>query len=397
MCIRDSYYSADSGPWTKVGATKYKSKDKWKFEVITDPAFNDTKDLKFGFRWINDASSGSDSTSFGVDDIMIVGIYDDVNNPIDINITAIDSAVCQGKSLGFTFELSDTMCSGTYEIEVSDHNANFANTIGAWAVNLSYPQMGATLGILIPNNAIPSACYKMRIKRLFPLPMITGQASVCFAIDSCANDIVTEQPPVTMDTNALCIGSAIDIPFWSYGVFLGSNEYVAELSDSNGSFANLTVINSQPDVKTYDPALVMSPGQVGGVVPTVPEGCGYYIRISSTNPAVSGTPWGPFCIRECDVELNQKQDVSVCVTDTSGAIVNVPVDINIWNSIVSYGASNVFEIEVFDAKTFGLINVGGLGIQASTSSTSIDINIPAVPGLGAIGLQPKLWLSLIHI
>ncbi len=385
------YYSANSGSWTKTGALKYNGKSMWKFEVITDPAFNDLKDLRLGFRWYNTSTSGADSTSIGVDDVMIVGTYDEVNDPVDITITAIDSAVCQGKILSFSYELSDTLCDATYEIEVSDHNGNFGNSIGAWVTGLSYPNVSLTTAIQIPGSAVPSNCYKLRVKRLFPLPTIVGTESICFIIDSCANSIVTEQPSVTMDTNAVCIGSAIDVPFWSYGVFLSGNEYVAELSDTNGSFVNSTIINSNPDVKTYEPGMVMNPGQVGGIVPTVPEGCGYYVRVNSTNPAVSGAPWGPFCIRECDVEFNQKEDISVCVSDTHGVTVNVPVDINTYNTMVTYGVSNNFMVEILDAKTMAQVNLGGIGIKASTTSTSIDINIPSVPNLGSVGIMPKLW------
>ncbi|HIF15091.1 MAG TPA: hypothetical protein EYQ86_07175, partial [Bacteroidetes bacterium] len=384
------YYSANGGAWTQVG-TKYYGKRKWKYETVTDPIFDNKEDLRFGFRWVNLATTGSDSTSFGVDDIMIVGTFDNVNNPNDISITYVDSAVCQGKPLTFTFGLQDTLCDGTYEIEVSNLNGSFNSPIGTWVTNMSYPLLSKSVSIIIPGNAPKGNCYYVRVNRIWPLPSITGLTSVCFIIDSCSNEIQTEQPAVTLDTMAVCINSAIDVPFWSFGIFLSGNQYVAELSDSNGSFASPSIINSIPDEKTYDPALVPSPGQVAGLVPSVDPGCGYYVRVNSTNPAVNGTPWGPFCIRECDVELNQKQDISVCISDTAGDTINVPVDINIWNAVANYSSGNVFSVEVLDPKTFGQVNFAGLGVKASTTSTSLDIDIPPTPGLAGLGMKDGLW------
>ena len=48
--------------------------------------------------------------------------------------------------------------------------------------------------------------------------------------------------------------------------------------------------------------------------------------------------------------MNQKMDISVCISDTAGDTINVPVDINIWNAVASYPSGNVFSVEVLDPK-----------------------------------------------
>ena len=87
----------------------------------------------------------------------------------------------------------------------------------------------------------------------------------------------------------------MDVPFWSTGVYNGSNVYYAQLSDSSGSFANPTNIGFLQDNTTYDPALVPSPGMVSSTIPTVLPGCNYYVRVVSSNPNTVGSPGDLFC------------------------------------------------------------------------------------------------------
>ena len=94
------------------------------------------------------------------------------------------------------------------------------------------------------------------------------------------------------------------------------NIYIAQLSDSTGSFSQPNLVGTSADNTTYDQALVPSPGMVSGVIPTVPEGCGYYLRVLSSNPNAIGQEWGPFCIQECDISTNNCNDISACPGDS---------------------------------------------------------------------------------
>ena len=120
------YYSADGSPWTKVGEAKYNNKEQWQFEAIMDPGFNDVEDLRFGFRWVNDGSSPPNSTSFSVDDVVLVATYDPILNPVDITITSFaPDPVCQEDNLLIFWEISDPLCEGQYEIELSAPGGGF--------------------------------------------------------------------------------------------------------------------------------------------------------------------------------------------------------------------------------------------------------------------------------
>jgi gliding motility-associated-like protein len=315
-----------------------------------------------------------------------VGTYDTITSPVSINITYIDPIVCPGNNLVLAFELSDTLCDGTYHIEMSDAAGNFNPPFSSWVWNMNYPNTTAALSLTIPFTTPPSACYRFRINRISPPPFITGTVSVCVEVDNCPNVISTTDPPaVTLDTNAVCIYSAIDVPFWSTGVYNPNNIYIAQLSDSTGSFSNPSLIGTSNDNTTYDPALVPSPGMVSGSIPVVPPGCGYYVRVLSSSPSAVGLEWGPFCIQECDVSSNTCAGISACPGD-SGVSVTIPIDINTWDTLTSYYSGNTFSVEALDMMMFSQINLGGLGTVVDTASSSLIVNIPPCDSLPLLGL-----------
>ena len=385
------YYSINNGPWIQTGQGQYKNKYKWKYEDITNIAFSNVANLRFGFRWENDNGAAPYSSAFAIDDINIVASYNQIT-PITITVDSVSpNPICQGTYISIHYHLSGPLCDGAYLIELSNSSGNFPGGFTNWIFNISYPQTGGTISVQLPNGATPSTCYKFRISRTSPPPVITGIASACFTIKHCDNTITTLQPVVTMDTAAVCIGSAIDIPFYSTGVFT-FNTYTAQLSDSNGNFTSTPLqLGTFANSDTYDPALGSDPGSVSGQIPPTPPGCNYYIRVISSNPADTGSRWGPFCIRQCDITTNNKQDLSYCVTDCSvaplGQNTNIPVDINSFNSTAAYGPGNVFNTQLMSSMTFAQIgNDGILGHVAATHDTILKIHIPCKDSLSYYGI-----------
>ncbi len=392
------YYSRNGGPWTKVGLSQYNNKYKWKFESIMDPAFDNCKDLRIGFRWINSTGSVK-SESFSVDDVNIVGFYDQTNNPVTINITNVTpNPVCQGANLFIFWSLSDTLCDGTYEVELSNSSGSFSSAVNLGVFNINYPQTSGAIAVVIPSNTPAGNCYKVRINRLAPPPVITGTASVCFIVQVCPNTITTLQAAVLKDPDTVCAGSVIDVPFYSKGVFAANNNYIAQLSDSAGNFgSNPTILGTSPDSKTYDPNQGSLPGNVSGLIPNnTPAGCNYYIRVVSTNPVAIGTLWGPFCIKHCDMTTNNQKDLHVCVTDCwkqgQGWDTIIPIKINMYNNnAVKYFPGNQFQMQVLDSKTLAIINTGVIGKVTDTTNCLMKLHIPCADSLGAYGLKPGMF------
>ena len=394
------YYSIDGGPWTQTGQAKYNNNSKWVYEIVQDPAFENVLDLRFGFRWVNGTDTVQ-NTSFSIDDIIAVGTYDPINFPVDLTITSVTpDPICQLNNLIIFYELSGPLCAGTYEVLLSNPGGFFFNPVSLGVFGIG---SGVTIGAVaatIPGSTNPNNCYKVRINRLTPPPVITGVASVCFEVENCPNIITTLQPPVTFGPDTICVQSAIDIPFYSTGVYNPGNIYTAELSDSNGSFANPEVIGTLPSNETFDPALGSLPGQVSGLLPVVPEGCGYFIRITASNPVVipdSTLYFGPFCIRECDILTNQTIDIAVCISDTAGADVTINIDINTWDSLAHYFTGNQFQVQVINSMFYFIINTGGLGISIDTVSGTMTVSIPPLPQLIAIVGAPGYGMYYMRI
>ncbi|MBC8172770.1 MAG: gliding motility-associated C-terminal domain-containing protein [Chitinophagales bacterium] len=391
------YYSTDGGPWTAVGEPIYNDQHLWKYEVITDPVFENHEDLRFGFRWVNNDAAGDPTISFGIDDIIVVGTYDAALSPVDLTIDFIfPDPVCALSTLIIGWSLSDPLCDGIYEIELSDAAGSFtfADGLGVFTV-LALDTTGA-VAVIIPGYA-EGECYKVRINRVSPLPSITGEASICFEVQDCPNTISTLQPVVTFDSNAVCINSVIDVPFYSTGVYDPGNVYEAQLSDSTGSFlTSYSVIGTFTSSATYDPALGSPPGSVSGIVPTVPPGCEYRIRVVSSSPGTTGTEYGTVCIQECDIETNDITDIYLCISEEVGDTITILYDVHVFDDIAEYCEDNIFTVEVLDPIFFMQASIDDLGFTVDTESGTIELMIPGYFDLLALGLDAGIWYLRIN-
>jgi gliding motility-associated-like protein len=369
------YYRNNGGPWTKTGQTLYNNQSKWKYEVIQDPAFNNAENLEVGFRWVNPAAGGTPNVSFGIDDIIAVGTYDSQNNPVHLSISLISPlTVCQDQFLTIGYKLSAPLCDGTYRIQMSNANGSFANPVDGGVFSISAPDTTGFIGFKVPSN-VTGNCFRIRINRISPEPLIIGDTSICFSIIDCPESIVTNNAPVMTDVDTACILSVIDVKFNSFGVFNVGNIYRAELSDSNGSFLFPYLLGTLPTNEAY-PAM---PGNVSGLIPqNVPPGCGYYIRIRSSSPSVVGTTIGPFCLTRCDELTNNHTDIHFCIASgpypSCSTIVIHP---NQWNNQASYDTCNQWTVELRSMMNFGLVNSGGLGVYKDNIGGNFVLCVPS--------------------
>ena len=380
------YYQANGGPWIQTGQAKYNGSHLWQYESIQDPNFNNVQNLEFGFRWVNPNNDTTKDISWGIDDVLAVGTYNpNGNNPVTLSITSITpDTVCQKDNILVGYSISAPLCDGTYDIKLSDSTGSFSNPIDEGVFDIYAPDTTGYIYIQAPAN-VEGNCFKITITRLAPNPQITSDTSICFAIHHCPVSIITNSAPVMTDHDTACVKSAIDISFNSFGNFNNNNIYYAQLSDSNGSFANPFILGHLSSSQAY-PAL---PGSVSGLIPgNVPPACGYYIRIVSTSPVSDGTVIGPFCLVQCDVTTNNTQDIHVCInypnaTDT--VILNVAD--SQWHQGAQYDTCNNWTVELLDMMTFGIVNIGGLGVYHDSVSGNFKLivgplsQLPVAPGV----------------
>ncbi len=410
------YFSKDFGPWVKVGPDKLYNAPKWKRLDIKDTRFDNTQNLRFGFRWINTDNSGPASTSLSIDEINVVADYDEVNHPVSITASNNSDTACRGTFTSIRFELSDTLCEGVYLFELSEPGGSFQNptSLGTITWQPFFP-LAFNINVGMAATLQTGVCYKVRITRVQPAPVIRSNITDCIYVVDCAPVITTNQPPVTIgsgpgggsgggaggldDGYVLCAGSVIDVPFLSVGTINPDNEYMVILSNKIDTLpGNLVVlvdgdtIGRMPDPNQHPGP----PGSVGGMVPNDAEpGCNYYVQVVSTSPPGYGTIYGPFCIRKCDITTNDQQDIHVCIYDTAGVTLTIPVKINTWADSIKYQPGNEFLVQILDAMFFQVVNTGGFGAVYDTAINSIVLDIPDGKTLDSLGIAPGLYYMRI--
>ncbi len=427
------YYSTDGGAnWNltvnRDGETKYKDMDRWKYTEISMPQFVGHGNFLIAFRWINTNAdtSGGGQIPFAVDDVMLVGINGDTTTPDQPSPAIIATSmsptpVCHedvnNPDITFAFTVTEPLCEGDYVIELSDSSCNWDNSFvfGILSNFVATPGnwVATGTGFLVPSSIPIGPCYCYRISRISNPTFVGTPSTICWEIIDCPDSTaIADTPAVLKDPimngsgagtgttfPTICMNSVIDVPFYSYGAYNPGNAYWLELSDSNGNFpANPpdTIGGpSGPNTQTYDPAIYpppISPGSQSGKIPDdVPEGCNYYIRVNSTDPVIEGAIWGPFCIVNCDVETNQAQDFSVCVTDTDSVCIEIPYDINKFDPNIVYDPNNEFLFQVLDNQTMAVINEGVLGLELNTASGLMELCFPPFQQYLALPMEPKMY------
>ena len=389
------YYNKDQKGWQSSGQIFSGASEKWKYAEIKDEDFSDAVDLRFGFRFVSEQNNGT-GMGFGIDNLQIVADYDE-DDPVTITVTSVPEVFCEGEPLSFTFELSDTLCTDNYLIELSNSMGEFPG-VANWSSTFQYPITAGTFSLGFPSWIPPGDCYKIRVTKTGS-PYIVSEESLCIKIEDCEDTIFTLGPPAVLtdpddpwiaDSTlpSICTGSVIDADFNSMGGFNQENKYILQLSNPDGSWDFGTFwgnIGTIEDSNQYP----VEPGSVGGIIPTdAPEGCNYYIRVVSTSPGTIGEAWGPFCIRHCDIETNNMEDITLCISELEGASVNVNVDIHIWDDNADYFEDNNFIVEIRDMKFFMLVNYGDW-LKPGNEPGSFVMEVPKLPDLVTnYGLQP---------
>jgi len=402
------YYSAENGPWTQCGIVNtpyYSSSYYWQYTSITNPAFNNISNLKFGFRWQNNAAafSGPDTASaFGIDDIVITGTQN--TSAIQINTIVTPTVICADGSatINLSFTQTDSLCDGSYNIDLVD---SVNNVVAGWSITSSNPIINGPYALTIPNYVTGTHCYTWVVNRA-TTPAITGTASACFEVENCPNAITTLQPAATMDAinHYVCAGSTIQVPFNSTGTYGNSNIYIAQLSDAAGQFP----VAKPDNVGTFIgsaayPQANGSPGQVTSTIPdSMPVGCNYYVRVIANNPNTVGSVWGPFCITHCDMGGGAGTGggggfgggaggavgvgsvlacIKSCYKDPKGFNDTLKFSTGSYNGGVSYGPGNTFQIQILSTKDLSVVSTGGLNFGATATAGKIVLHVPCADSI----------------
>ncbi|MBX7109551.1 MAG: T9SS type A sorting domain-containing protein [Chitinophagales bacterium] len=181
---------------------------------------------------------------------------------------------------------------------------------------------------------------------------VTSFGTLSQASTSLATNTITGSP--------LCQGATVSVPFTACG-FAAGNIFTAELSDAAGSFAAPVAIGT---------LAATSSGTISATLPgTITAGSGYRIRVSASNPAITGSDNG--------INLTIVSPISTGVISYApacpGGSIMVPYTVN--GSCTAFNAGNIFTAQLSDANgSFATpVNIGSV---ASTSGGTINAVIP---------------------
>ena len=403
------YYSVNGGPWTSTGTTLNRwlgdtldNRHKWQYATVTNPAFANVEDLRLGFGWHNDKTAGKDTTSLGIDDVSMTGIYDSVAHPItcSFNLYSTDSCTFNGPFIFLGATINDSTCASTWDIYMSNDIGNYPGTY-AWYQTVS-PSFGNDIFqywyLTFPSNAnLEGHCFRFKLVRT-SYPYLVFQDSICYHFDSTAcppDTIVTFQPPATL-SDSVCAGSVIDVPFTSQGPYTTYNVYYCQLIDSVGNTATIDTIGYLTSNIDYPyPYNPYGPGDIIATIPlTAPPGCNYYLKVVSTTPNRKAYAWGPFCIRHCEIKTNDQQPIQVCLHSCAKEPHGYNDTIVFADSVGHYYPGNDFEVQVISfmlwPPSFSIVNTGLLGVKADTAGGHFKfiLHVPCPDTLNANGIIP---------
>jgi hypothetical protein len=357
-------YSLEGGPWIPV-KTKFGNSAEWRYYFTSQEDWLDKISLRFALRWRNNGTLSAPGISFGVDDIILVGkikeadinkycadreLINQVRVVAPINACTQRVEVCAGRPFQFEFAFTKTVCPSATQIFLSNARGEFGDgQLSLGQFNAGGIQPGVLLRIGDPNLRIPisadsSDCYRIRLVWRHPYVgsiQCTSTVSLCFKVSKCTQQIQTVQIPMASkaappERDTLCAGSIVTVPFWNPrlnnctedGDFNESSNYLAEFyrkekaTDPDPPLGQGEwLIGTNADNRLYRTRCAPGgPGIVGGIVPDqIEESCNWYARVSATDPEVAGKPWGPFCIKHCHIETNDKQSVRVCINECEAA------------------------------------------------------------------------------
>jgi len=213
-------------------------------------------------------------------------------------------------------------------------------------------------------------------------------------------DIITFQPPPTLDNSPVCAGSIVDVPFTSTGVYNALNIYYAELIDSIGKSAKIDTIGTFISNSDY----TYPPADIGGIIPlAVSTGCHYFIRVICTTPGKVSAEWGPFCIQHCDILSNEEQNIKACVQSCAKQINGYSDTINYtihqFDSHAKYRPGNKFEVQLISYNlspvSFNILNTGLFGVTIDTTSGKMLLHVPCSDTLNKYGIGPGIYYARI--
>ena len=213
-----------------------------------------------------------------------------------------------------------------------------------------------------------------------------------------SNAVSAPQISITgIDQPLLCAGATIMIGYHATGTYTTGNVFRAELSDAAGSFAAPVTIGTDTTVSSGSISCLVPPG--------LGQSTGYKIRVSSTNPAVTGLPsaipltvtcagTGPSITSFSPTSASTGATVTITGTNLSAASAvkfggiaatsYIVLNSNTISAVVGSGASGNVSVTT----GFGTASLAGFIFTAPQVPSCVNVTAPAngasAPSVGTL-------------
>jgi gliding motility-associated-like protein len=407
-------YSTDNGITWLPASPEYSGVTDWTFESITNPAWLAQAQLKFRFRWRNNAT-GVDP-SFAIDDFFIRSELADHSITLG---TIVGSPFCPCETIEVPFTSTGVFGPGNlYTVMLSDATGSFEPGVSTPIGGLMSGANSGVINATIPCDIPPGDGYRIRI-----ISLSTATVSQDNGIDltigvlpSTPTASVTVQPSCTTPTGTIVVTAptganiqySIGGAYQTSGTFndLAAGNYTVTAQDISAgctSMDTLVTVITPPGAPVSPTATVtVQPDcttPTGTIVVTAPTGANIQYSIGGAYQA-SGTFTGlaanTYSVTAQDINTGCTSSATIltvntpfgappaptasvtvqptCAAPTGTIVVTEPTGANIQYSVGgAYQASGTFSGLV--ANTYNLtaqdINTG-----CTSSTTSIVINPP---------------------
>lgn len=190
---------------------------------------------------------------------------------------------------GYNFIFSKPIYAARFQITASETGEYISFDVNNIPYNLAPSQVtnftgycGNPNGWLVSNGQIsfPST-LPMNNSQVYIVDSITSITiyDVNYSAGSVFNfDFVLDTVAIidSISDNMLCIGDSLLVKFTAAGTFFNGNQFILQLSDKNGNFASSQTLGTISSIVS---------GTFNCVLPAIPSGEGYKLRIVSTLPA----------------------------------------------------------------------------------------------------------------
>ncbi|MFY8077043.1 MAG: PKD domain-containing protein [Flavobacteriales bacterium] len=159
------YYSTNGGTTWNLQSGSYYNSATWTAASLTNPAWDNQSQLRFGFRFVNQQSFSAADPALAIDEVQITVPGNSGN--VSAQITGVTGlSFCPGTSFDVNYSATGTYNTGNvFTVELSDAIGNFSDAQAIGSVS------GTSSGVIsctIPTGTVAGGNYRLRIRASNP-------------------------------------------------------------------------------------------------------------------------------------------------------------------------------------------------------------------------------------